>query len=202
MVEVKSRRCQMRSQVVGIALVVLGVITVDANAQTPHPGSAPVSIVNPVPLPVTGNVNIVNPSPLPVTGNVSVSGNVTVAAQETFQTGTVSTSISNGAATKELIVVPAGKRLVLEGVTANVNVSSVGGLSTVNVAIAGDRVNEMVCRPHGETANGLNHWFACSTMVKLYAESGQTVSFGVFTADSSSTGFYRVFASGYFVPVP
>lgn len=45
-----------------------------ATAQNPTPGSAPVSLVSPLPLPVTGSVNLANfPNPMPVNGSVNVS---------------------------------------------------------------------------------------------------------------------------------
>ena len=42
-------------------------------AQNPYPGSAPVNIVNPLPLPVSGSVKISATSPLEVTGSVGIS---------------------------------------------------------------------------------------------------------------------------------
>lgn len=182
----------MRLPVIGSVAFVLAGFATGAIAQGAGPagGSAPVTVVNPLPLPVTGTVN--------------VTGNVSVAAQEPFQTGTVPTFFNNGGGNKELIVVPAGKRLVIEGVSANVNVSATGGLSAVAISTGPgfDRVNELTCVPVGATANDLNHWFQCSTQVKFHAGPGSTVTFSVSTATGSSTGFYRAFASGYFVPAP
>ena len=174
--------------VVVVAQIGLAMLAADAGAQNPHPGSAPVNIVGPLPLPVTGNVN--------------VTGSVSVAQQEPFQFGTVSTSFNTGSGLATLVVVPAGKRLVIEGVSANINVTQTGGLASVSVNIGGtfDRVNTLMCQQQGTSPNNLNHWFFCSTQVKLHAEPGQTVTFSVSTADSSSGGFFRAFASGYFVP--
>ena len=153
--------------------------------------------------PPVANVNIVNPLPLPVTGNVSINGSVSVAQQEPFQVGTPGVGINNGSANWPLVTVPAGKRLVIEGVSAIVVAgSTANGLSSASIGIANTNLfNRLVCHQTGATSNGLNYFFSCATQVKMYVEAGQTVSFFANTANSSS-GSFVAFASGYYVTVP
>jgi len=58
------------------SLAVIGYVMTNSHpavAQNPHPGSAPVNIVDSIPLPISGTVAVSNfPSPLQVTGTVQV----------------------------------------------------------------------------------------------------------------------------------
>jgi hypothetical protein len=167
-------------------LVTLAAFAVDAWAQNPHPGSAPVNIVNPLPLPVTGDVN--------------VTGSVRLAQHEPFQAATISMGVLNGVASANVVVVPAGKRLVIEGASALVVASTADGVMTAAIAIAGTNLyNRLICHRTGATPNNLNYFFSCDTNVKLYAEAGQTVVLVAQTAVSANSGSLTGFASGYFV---
>jgi hypothetical protein len=175
------------------------------NAPATTQPSAPVTIVSPLPLPITGSVGLAaggsvqisNPtaSPVPVR-------DVDQAAKELFQTGSLFTEFVNGFSSTDLVTVPANKRLVIEHFSATVNVFAADGLTNVNLAKKGSFVgDEFPCMAMGSTASGLNHYFACSAPTKFYASAGDTTA-TVVTANFTSGGFYRVFISGYYVPVP
>lgn len=173
-----------------------------ASAQEQKP-PAPVSIVESVPLPISGTVTIGGDAAVTVknadTAPVPVR-DVDRRARQHFQTSTVPTSFSGRSATGNVVTVPAGKRLVVEQVSAWINSGGPGGLLGANL-LSGDplHVQAVSCVPQGQ--NALNYIFVCAGPTKHYVESGQTLRFGLETI-ADEGGFYRVFVSGYYEPVP
>jgi hypothetical protein len=200
-----------RSLSIGVAAIasiaVVGILSssAPADAQNPYPGSAPVNIVSSVPLNVSGNVALVPGGAVEISNapeNPIPVYDVSKAVNEPFQHGTVTASFSSSSANVDIITVPAGKRLVIEHVSAWINASGPDGLAAITIGIApGGPFDQPLCQQVGKTATGLNHFFQCASTTKFYAESGQTVRFFVSLANSDG-GFHRVFVSGYYEPVP
>jgi hypothetical protein len=147
-----------------------------ANAEKP----TQVTVVNPV-VPV----EVSNADPIPV----SISG-----SDEAFQVGTVPTGFSGSIGSADLTTVPADKVLVVEYVSAWINVPEASGLLAVYLAGAGSDSAQLMCQPIGE--NSLNHIFSCGGPTKYSLQPGSTLQFGVQTF-SSSGGVFKVLVSGH-----
>jgi hypothetical protein len=101
-----------------------------------------------------------------------------------------------------VVTVPAGKRLVIEHLSAWVNATGPDGIASVSIGIENvGQFNQAPCQQTGQTANGLNHFFACATPTKYYVGPGQTLQFHVAVSNGDG-GFHRATLSGYYVPVP
>jgi len=183
------------------AALILGTNTV--GAQNAHPGSAPVSLVAPLPLPVTGTVEVTG-APTSVTVNNTVSEPVPVRSVDQvervqFRTAPTSWTGTNGHV--DLLTVPAGKRLVIEHVSINLNEFNSKpvidcGLSTTG---SGTAVQWVVCQP--TASNALNHYYVANSEAKMYAAAGTTVR--AFTNTLGSTeGFLAASIFGYYLPEP
>jgi hypothetical protein len=175
-------------------------------AQNPNAGSAPVHIVSPLPLPVTGTLGLEAGSSVEVSNTESSPIPVRVVGQtveEPFQEGTPFVLFSNGGSLTTVVTVPSNKALIIEHISATVNVNSQGGLAAVALNRAGSNDNDyLVCENTGNTGNNLNHFYSCSAQTKFYAAAGQAITFGASTSDSSGTGSYKVFVTGHYVPAP
>jgi hypothetical protein len=229
---------RIRPVVIGSALLattaIAGVLTASsrADAQNPHPGTAPVSIVNPLPLPVTGSVGLTpgsavtidNPLPIPVTGRVDLipGGTVTIdnsatspvlvrdvdeAAKEPFQESVQdliypNTQLGAAVGLESLGTVPAGKRLVIEHVSAHIVVGT-SQLRLVRLSTSG-MLDALGC--HLDGSNNATYFFSCSSQTKFYVEAGQELFFVVTTADmpaaTASDSRFWALVSGHYVPVP
>jgi hypothetical protein len=200
-----------RSLALGVVVVastaLVGILTTSApaDAQNPRPGSAPVNIVSSVPLNVSGTVALI-PGGVVEIGNAPSSPvpvrDVDEAAKEPFQQGTVTTVFSSSSSATDVLTVPAGKRLVIEHFSAWINATGPDGLSSISIGVENTgQFDQAMCSQTGKTANGLNHFFSCSSSTKLYVDAGQTLQFFVAVANSNG-GFHRAFVSGYYVPVP
>ena len=155
------------------SLLVIG--SNDARAQNPNAGTVPVTVVSPLPLPVT------------------------LGPREAVQFSTTGSFTEVGAGTIDLVTVPAGKRLVIEHVSARVNDTSGVGLSSCALTL--DTVTDfLVCHPMGKDA--LNNVYAANAQTKFYANAGQTVRFSARPLPGGGTGVLSAFASGYYEPVP
>lgn len=166
-----------------------------ASAQQGRPPT-PVTIVAPVPVPVIGSVTVDSSTTSPLAVK-----DVDRAARETFQMSSVPTSFSNGPGSTSLITVPAGKRLVVEHVSAWINATEASGLLAASLVSGTPQpvVNQLPCGVIGQ--NALNHIYACGGSTKHYVQAEETLSFSVQTF-ASAGGFYRVFVSGYYEAVP
>lgn len=163
-----------------VALAALAVVlgSREVNAQNPGQGSAPVTIVSPLPLPVQ-DVDAEQREPVQFRGTPTVF------------TGRF------GAST--LVTVPAGKILVIEHVSASINLVTADGVFNCGLSIfetQGD-TDFQVCHAMGHDA--FNHLHAANASTKFYAGPGQTVRFSVF-AIASGGGSVAAFASGYYIP--
>jgi hypothetical protein len=185
---------------------IVGILTTSApaDAQNNRPPT-PVDVVASVPLNVSGNVALVPGGEVNI-GNLPDSPvpvrDVGRAAKEPFQQATISTAFNGSSSSAEVVTVPAGKRLVIEHFSAWINASGPNGLASISIGVQGSgQFDQASCQQTGQTANGLNHFFACSGPTRFYAEAGQTVHFFVALSDSDG-GFHRALLSGHFVPVP
>lgn len=200
-----------RTLSIGLAVVaataIVGILSTSApaDAQNPKPGSAPVNIVASVPLNVSGSVALVPGGAVEVSNapdNPVPVYDVTKVAKEPFQHSTVTTAFSSSSSNADIVTVPDGKRLVIEHFSAWINATGPDGLSSITIGFpSGGAFDQPLCLPIGKTANGLNHFFQCSSTTKFYAEAGQTLRFFVSVANSDG-GFHRAFVSGYYEPVP
>ncbi|MGE0132034.1 MAG: hypothetical protein AB7U82_28465 [Blastocatellales bacterium] len=117
-------------------------------------------------------------------------------ASGTFINGSISGS--------GIIVVPSGKRLVIEfaSVFANVppgqNVFQ-AGLST---EIKGERVQHFLSRDvQGPHAGGAD-MFTASQSLRLYADGGTAIIFSVARSSADGSGSFAVTISGYLIDIP
>jgi hypothetical protein len=120
-------------------------------------------------------------------------------AEEPFQVATGVTSFSGNFGSSDLVTVPAGKMLVIEHVSAVIDVTGANGLADVQIAIKKSNPDQVVCYQTGARSDGQTHAFACSAPTKYYVGPGQTVSLAVVTYDSYG-GAFRAFISGHYVP--
>lgn len=194
--------------VVGFVLIAVSTLVIgsrDAIAQNPNAGSAPVTIVNPLPLPVTGTVTV-NNAPTSTTIDNPATNPVLVRSvdgelREPVQFRGVTTSFTGSTGATTFVTVPADKMLVIEHVSASINLPTADGLFGCALSInevAGD-ADFQVCHPMG--SNSLNHLHAANAQTKFYVGPGQTVRF-VVSAIAGQGGFVSAFASGYYVPAP
>ena len=172
-----------------------------ASAQTTRPPT-PVTIVESVPLPVSGTVAI-GGAPSVTVNNTDTAPvptrDVDRVAREVFQVGIIPTAFVGSIGSRDLVTVPAGKRLVVENVSAWVNAGAAGGLLGINISAGSESVNELPCTPQGQ--NALNFVYACGGLTKHVVNAGQTLRFTAQTF-ANAGGFFRVLVSGYYEPVP
>lgn len=153
-----------------------------------------VNVINP-----SLNVEVANANPIPVTISPS---------QESFQFGSAATSFSGSSVSLAVATVPTGKELVVEHVSAVLNLAGVNGLSSVSINrlvyennVGHYETDGIVCAQQGSTTNGLNHYYSCSSQTLFHVAAGQTLNFFIQAVDSSG-GAYQVFVSGHYVPAP
>ena len=188
---------------IGAGLTVLGMTGLFMNsaqvaAQNPHPGSAPVNIVSPLPLPVTGSLSVSD-------GTVAVSGTVNVRdVDRTVRTpfhATLSNSVPSFA-------VEASQSLTIEFVTSECTTQQ----DAVETAAGTDFLLRTSVRAEAESHNFhprftriyrfpqpstlVNTYYGSTDMARIYADPGTTVRLG-----GIIEGFFcSVSVSGYTVP--
>lgn len=99
--------------------------------------------------------------------------------------------------------VPAGKRLVIENISANGRVPAgqpfLNLHISTNVANGGSKAHYLVMSQQGSVGN--TTWFAASQQVRLYADPGTSVTFSVFRVAAGPEGVVDVTISGYLIDV-
>ena len=201
--------------VVGFVLIAISALVIgsrdaiaqnpQAGAQNPHAGSAPVTIVNPLPVPVTGTVTVDN-APTSTTIDNPATNPVLVRSvdgelREPVQFRGVTTSFTGSTGATTFVTVPADKMLVIEHASASINLPTADGIFGCSLSInevAGD-TDFQVC--HAVGSNALNHLHAANAQTKFYVGPGKTVRF-VVSAIAGQGGFVSAFASGYYIPAP
>ena len=138
-------------------------------------------------------MTLVAPLPLPVT-------DVDAASREPVQFSNAGSFTQAGFGSLDLVIVPAGKRLVIEHVSGTVNDTSGVGLNFCGLMVDIETTDFLVCHPMGK--NELNNHYAANAQTKLYADAGQVVRFAARTLPGGGSGTLRGFASGYYVPAP
>jgi hypothetical protein len=171
---------------------IAGILTTSsrADALNPPSGSAPVTLVGPLPLPIRGIIANDDGSPIPVR-------DVDQAVREPVQVDSELEIFDDSHGVATVVKVPSGKRLVVEHVSAFVQTQS--GAVTAAGLSAGNFVDSVPCSTMSPDLNGRPH-FACSVLTKYFVEPDRTLLFFVSTS-AASGGALRVFVSGYYVPV-
>jgi hypothetical protein len=203
-------------------LAALAAISIDGQAQGLGPpasaGSAPVTIVNPLPVPVSGSVSgsvAITNTPLPVQGTVGLTSGTVVTIGNTatnpvpvrvdadprtpFMATVRCDDSSNSECSATAEPVPAGKRLILEYVNASMQQpnQTIGvGIQTMDVRIDGTqtaiRLPATLIGAYDKTSN-----YRSSERVLMFVEAGKTLSVR-FNGWSSNTSGYALL-SGYLV---
>lgn len=149
-----------------------------------------------------------NPVPVTLQGTSTVSGNVVVTntplpvqdIREPFQASNLSNSGADAALS--FPAVPAGKRLVIEHVSAEVNITA-AGVAVSNCALNrtdGGPADLFAVQP--TASNALNHFFVGTVQTKYYVDSGKSPQVSCSVINGSSAGGISAFISGYFTPLP
>lgn len=183
------------------AFIVVGVfsMTFDSTNAEAQPdsrsGSAPVTIVNPLPLPVTGSFTVKDNS----SSNPLFVRDVDAEQRVPVQLRGVLTPFEGGYGATILAVVPAGKLLVIEHVSISINARNAASVIECGLGTATPTAFDyMLCQPMGSDA--LNNFYAANSQTKFYVQPGNTLVATVATL--SGGGSIGAFASGYYVPIP
>jgi hypothetical protein len=166
----------------GSTIVLVGGQT--AGAQRPNQGSAPVTVVNPLPLPVT------------------IAGG-TIPEPIQFQTE-VNMGVSNGAAGSVSFAVPADKRLVIEHAEAECGGLLVGQtiLPHVFTSINGTVIrHSLTMSPAGLPGTGSGVFTQVAETVRWYADAGTLVQATMGRTGSGGNAQCVLGFSGYLVDV-
>ena len=185
-----------------VALNVIGLLkSGNAIAQNPHPGSAPVNIVAPLPLPISGNVNInANTAATPVW--ITSADNP---ARHVFQFQATGTGTENSLTLGLLNAVPTGERFVIEHYSVRCRITQ-GTTPREASVVTFDPTHptlvefdsSAVLRFVSGGAGGDN-WSA-SGNTRIYANPGWSISINVISSGSIQSCVATV--SGYSVSLP
>jgi hypothetical protein len=182
--------------------------------------SSPVAAQAPGPLDGLA-VRIVNPLPVPVAGSTTVTGNVNASQSGTWNVGITGTPtvqdrdsqarnfyqnvVSNSCTGTPCVVafpaVPAGKRLIVQQVSAVVAFNSAGAGAPVQIELRGANVFQFLpITPAPANFPGETQYLAHAGVLAAY-DSGQNPDVDVFVPNNSS---YTALASisGYMIDIP
>jgi hypothetical protein len=107
-------------------------------------------------------------------------------------------------ANNPVVVVPQGKRLVVEFMSVTAEMVGTDDAILVNIRPASGPnhiLASVVPVFGGTTPNGLR-WFGISQPVKLYFDQGEDFMFCAFKSGTNDAAFFQATASGYFVNRP
>lgn len=109
-------------------------------------------------------------------------------------------------ANQPAVVVPMGKRLVIEFMSVTAEMNATDSVVLVDLRPAsGPAANHVLASVvpvfGGTTPNGLR-WFGISQPVKLYFDQGENFMFCAFKSGTTDAAFFQATASGYFVDRP
>ena len=175
-----------------------------AVAQNPHPGSAPVNIVSPVPLPITGDVSITGTPTINISNTASTPlyvNDIDAAARQPFQVtlcraGGLFRCSGSGPTVPTSFTLPTGRQAVVEYVSG---FCATGATSPLLVQIAttvgGTSVNHVV----PSLSVGDLQQFGNQT--RIYADQGSNVSLSLLSEGGPDNSFIcRAAVSGYTSP--
>jgi hypothetical protein len=199
---------KLRNKAIGAAMLATasaGVILLTSHEGVAQPGKpvTPVSLVSPLPVPVTGSVGVSggavavsNPLTSPIPVHI-----VNEAVQEPFQTGADPMVFTGSFAAVHMVTAPAGKRLVIEHVSALIDPDGSAGLGFAGIVGVANSLDLTACQ---STSPGI---FSCSSQTKYFVEPGQVLRFAVQLTGSGggvSTfgGTVSAFVSGHYIPAP
>lgn len=183
---------------IGLGITGLFMNSTQVAAQNPHPGSAPVNIVSPLPLPVSGSLSVSG-------GSVAVSGTVSVRDVDRTVRTPFHTTLTNNVTS---FAVDASQSLTIEFVTADCSIQQ----NAVETASGTDFTLRTTVRTEAESHNFyprftrifrfpqpstlVNTHYGSTDMTRIYADPGTTVNLG-----GMIQGFFcSVSVSGYTVP--
>ena len=148
----------------------------------------------------TWNVGINNPAsnPVPVS-------DVNAVVREPFQArvlGNFTDELFGSQMDATVVTVPTGKRLVIEHVSAGLNISNAGvGLLSIGLNNPATlALDQIICNPVADASDALNHAFQCAGQTKYYVEPGQELHFFAETLQHAGSSSAVIFVSGYYVP--
>jgi len=179
----------------GVLSVVAGVLTSrEAAAQNngQGQGSAPVTIVGPLPLPVTGSTTVTGP-----VATVAQADLLSYQETKVFQWGVGSCPVQ--LCQQNYTAVPAGKRLVIESISAGLVTNA--GVAIQSVALRGGTAPAFAPATLQSTS-GTASSYTVNSRVLAYFEAGETPRVVVTTEAGNNTYTNQVSISGHFVDVP
>jgi hypothetical protein len=203
-----------------VAVAALGILAAIGSMMTPHyaaaqaapptgtSGSAPVTIVSPIPLPVTQsgawNVGIVSGFPSSLTiGNLAMNPvltrDVDSFSMQPFQ-AELHFTITNGQGGAQLPAIPAGKRFVVEHMSINFFLVPTSGIDFCGLAVQPNfsATDPMVCQNTGGDR------YTGNVQTKVYLDATLTPgtpTVQVNASNFSSGGSATALVSGYLVPI-
>jgi hypothetical protein len=196
--------------------LLLALPAIGALAQNPHPGSAPVNIVSPLPLPVTGDITlapggsitVVNPSSDPVlVQDVNGPARRPFAITATDFVGSPTGHCAVGGCTLLFPAVPAGMRMVVTQVAARF--VSFGGkkmfaADLITSGIPGPGAAEAILIPSIVSPNSelIATWSVIAQSVHAFVEAGQAAEIEGELDTGNAGDRLTATITGYFVSVP
>jgi hypothetical protein len=189
----------------GIVVMIGGAMSSrQADAQNPHPGSAPVSIVSPLPLPVTGQTTVSGVVQSAQSGNwtVGIAGQP-ISVRNIDERGRIpyksfancfgALGIAIAVCDISLAAVPSGMRLVVEHVTAEARVTQAG--QVVRMAGTGGFFAPKFVGTVPFSGAQPNHW-AVNEVVLDFVEAGNSPSFSIIATSNINAD---VVVTGYLI---
>ena len=194
-----------------LAAIGLAVASSSAVAQNPNSGTAPVSIVNPLPLPVSGAIGLAPGSSLTIANGadnpVLVRDVDERPAYQPFRTRfSVGFSIGESADLVSGYTVPAGKRLVVEDASARAFLPP-GQVAEVSLAVlvsGGVFYNRRLPLIFARRTPGISQSdvLVGGDMVRLYLAAGESLGATGGRSSEEATGSIDVQVTGYLIDVP